>query len=1067
MNDANGKTLPPPGLDLLGDLPFASLGSERNLQELADSLPGVVFQIAADAQRNVRYTYVSARSTEVLGLAPQEILKDPLAPARLVLPEDSAKLYDAYRDSLNELKPFSVDVRIRRPDGRRIRMRTFATPRVAGEGYLWNGYWQDVTEESRARARLAAAERRLREITDHLPGAVYQLRLSADGAVQLPYVSEGVAALVGVDKATAEADIQALFSRVLPEDLPGLQQAIHVVATELAVMNYDFRFRHAVTGELRWLRSRAAPLREPDGTVICNGFWQDITDIRSLQDELGRTRDATAAAEHRLREIIDTVPGALYQFRVSTSGVVEMTYISEGIETLIGIEPDVAHQDKTAQFRTLLPQDMAKVGVAIREATRKLELLDVDFRIRHAKNGEIRWIRSLGRPQREADGSTLFNGFWQDITAEHEAEERLQAAQKRLLGITDTVPGVVFESHWSPERGDALPYISAGVEQISGVPKEEVEADIRSLFGLVIPEDLPRFLGMMEEGHYHDNPVQMDFRIRHRMTGELRWARIGASSPRRTPDGYRWRSGFWQDITDMKQLQAELGEARDASEAANRAKSEFLARMSHEIRTPMNAIIGLSQLALRGTLPAREQDYLERMQRAAQSLLGVINDILDFSKVEAGKLGLEEIPFRLDEVLDNLDAVIGVKAAEKRLGYSCRVAAGVPAALVGDPLRLGQVLVNLVGNAVKFTEQGSVRLRIGVQEQSGDEVLLRFEVQDSGIGLDETQRSRLFEGFFQADASTSRRYGGTGLGLAISRRLVEAMGGSIEVESEPGQGSLFRFFVRLGVATEVQLRQLPQMGQGLRLDGMRLLVVDDNDTNQLVAREMLEAVGASIAIAGNGREALEAVEREHFDAVLMDVHMPEMDGYEATRILRADPRQAALPIIAMTASVTLRDRTLCEAAGMNAHVGKPIDLNQLLVTLLRWARPQAAAAPATQPAPPAEDMWTLPGIDVARGLERIGGRRETYLRVLKVFAQSSGDPPAELRSALARGAPVAAAELAHRLRGAAGNIGAMELADAATALEQALREGRDPTAMLQRLEQCWQVLQPGLAQLTN
>jgi len=924
MNDADGKTPPPPGLDLLGNLPFASLGSERDLQELADSLPGVVFQIAADAQRNIRYTYVSARSTEVLGLAPQDILKDPLAPARLVLPEDAARLYGAYRDSLQDLKPFSVDVRIRRPDGRRIRVRTFATPRAAGEGYLWNGYWHDVTEESRARSRLAAAERRLREITD-------------------------------------------------------------------------------------------------------------------------------------------TVPGALYQFRVSASGEVQMTYLSEGIEALIGIDPDVAQQDKTAQYRTLLPQDMAKVGMAIREATRRLELLDVDFRIRHARSGEIRWIRSLGRPQREADGSTLFNGFWQDITAEHEAEERLQAAQKRLLGITDTVPGVVFESHWSPESGNALPFISGGVERLCGVTKEEVEADIRSLFRLVIPDDLPRFMGMMEEGHTHDDPVQMDFRFRHRATGELRWARIAASPPRKTPDGYRWRSGFWQDITDIKQLQDELAEARDAAEAANRAKSEFLARMSHEIRTPMNAIIGLSQLALRGSLPEREHDYLERMQRAAQSLLGVINDILDFSKVEAGKLGLEAIPFRLDEVLDDLDAVISVKAAEKKLHYSCRVASGVPGALIGDPLRLGQVLINLVGNAIKFTAQGSVRVRVAMQEQTGDAVLLRFEVQDSGIGLDPAQRGRLFEGFFQADASTSRRYGGTGLGLAISKRLVEAMGGRIEVESKPGQGSLFRFFARFGLASEAQLRQLPEPGQGLRLDGMQLLVVDDNDTNQLIARELLEAVGARVRCVGNGREALAAIEGSHFDAVLMDVHMPEMDGYEATRILRRDPRHAALPIIAMTASVTLRDRKLCEAAGMNAHVGKPVDLNELLVTLLRWVRPQRAAPEVNIVA--ADAAWTLPGIDVAAGLARIGGRRQTYERVLKVFAASAGDPPAEVRAALARCAPEQARELAHRLRGAAVNVGANALATAAAELERALREGIEPSAALQEMEARWTIVRDGLLRL--
>jgi len=730
---------------------------------------------------------------------------------------------------------------------------------------------------------------------------------------------------------------------------------------------------------------------------------------------------------------------------------------------LVGVDPDKVQQDMTAQYRTVLPEDLPKVGLAIREATQKLALLDVDFRIRHATSGEIRWVRSLGRPRREADGSTLFNGVWQDITVEHEAEARAAAAQKRLLDITDTVPGVVFESHWSAETGDALPFISGGVEAMCGVSKEEAEADIRNLFSVVMREDLSRFMGMMQDGHTHENPVLMDFRIRHRKTGELRWARIAASAPRHTPDGYRWRSGFWQDITDIKLLQAQLAEARDAAEAANRAKSEFLARMSHEIRTPMNAIIGLSQLTLRAALAPRERDYLERTQRAAQSLLGVINDILDFSKVEAGKLGLEAIPFRLDEVLDNLDAVISIRASEKKLHYSCRVASGVPGVLVGDPLRLGQVLVNLVGNAVKFTEQGSVRVRVSALEHEADAVTLRFEVQDTGIGLTEAQRARMFEGFFQADVSTSRRYGGTGLGLAISRHLVDAMGGQIEVESEPGRGSTFRFTVRLGLASEAQLSELPQLGQGLRLDGVRLLLVDDNDTNQLIARELLEGVGAQVRSAANGREAVEAVDAERFDAVLMDIHMPEMDGYEATRILRGKAQHATLPIIAMTASATLQDRARCVAAGMNAHVGKPIDLNELLVTLLRWVRPQRAAPEVNTVA--ADATWTLPGIDVAAGLARIGGRREAYERVLKVFAASAGDPPAEVRAALARGAPEQARELAHRLRGAAANVGANALATAAAELERALRDGIEPSAALQEMEACWNIVREGLLRL--
>jgi signal transduction histidine kinase/DNA-binding response OmpR family regulator len=541
----------------------------------------------------------------------------------------------------------------------------------------------------------------------------------------------------------------------------------------------------------------------------------------------------------------------------------------------------------------------------------------------------------------------------------------------------------------------------------------------------------------------------------------------------------------------VRERTGQLERAQHVAEAATRAKSEFLANMSHEIRTPMNAILGMSYLALQSGLDDRQRNYVEKVHSAAESLLGIINDILDFSKIEAGKLQIESIAFRLGDVLDHLAALVGMRAEEKGLELLFELPADLPGALVGDPSRLGQILLNLTNNAVKFTERGEVTVAVSLLERTAERATLRFEVCDSGIGMAHEVRDRLFQPFSQADASTSRRYGGTGLGLAICRHLVERMGGGIGVESEPGHGSCFHFTLAFGlqpgaqpvpdagqlrgarvlvvddhpaarerlcgllaslgfhahaaddgeaalaavsraeaagqpfrlvlldwhmprmdgieclarmvragghalptvlmttafgrdqVQRELQARQLhpaalltkPVMpaalvdaclaalvGQAAQpglveqrqelmqthqasLAGARILLVEDNAINQELACDILDGAGLVVTVAGDGLQALATLERESFDAVLMDCQMPVMDGYEATRALRQRPGFQDLPVIAMTANAMAGDREKVLAAGMNDHVAKPIRVDELFATLARWVR-----VPAAQPA---------------------------------------------------------------------------------------------------------------------
>ncbi|CAN5146312.1 hypothetical protein BH11PSE9_BH11PSE9_18570 [soil metagenome] len=401
-----------------------------------------------------------------------------------------------------------------------------------------------------------------------------------------------------------------------------------------------------------------------------------------------------------------------------------------------------------------------------------------------------------------------------------------------------------------------------------------------------------------------------------------------------------------RNLHDMSHAQAL---AKRAAEEANRAKSDFLANMSHEIRTPMNAIIGMSNLALdTAGLTPRQRNYLEKVNISAVNLLGILNDILDFSKIEAGKMRIEAANFQLDDVMSHLTGVMHPKADEKGIELRLETAPDVPSALVGDSLRLGQVLMNLVGNAIKFTQQGEVVVRAALLAPElaplnlgRDEAMLHVSVRDTGIGMSEETQRVLFEAFTQADTSTARNYGGTGLGLTISKTLTELMGGSIWAESELARGSIFHFSVRLRVSPAESRSAFGPRGSRMPdtvpLRGLRILLVEDNEINQELASELLGDAGIVVELANNGREAIDRLAASHFDMVLMDCQMPVMDGYTATRRLREDARFAALPIVAMTANAMATDVDAALDAGMNDHIAKPLDVAGMFSVLLRWA----------------------------------------------------------------------------------------------------------------------------------
>ncbi|MBI5790353.1 MAG: PAS domain S-box protein [Rhodocyclales bacterium] len=792
---------------------------------------------------------------------------------------------------------------------------------------------------------------------------------------------------------------------------------------------------------------------------LFTAYIRDISERRAAEDVL-------RASEQRFRDLVNTTDGIVWEADAKTF---EFTFVNPQAERLLGY----ATQDWTQPgfwAKHLHPEDREWAPEYRATCAAGREPYNLEYRL-IARDGRTVWVHDKVTVVTEDGAPRWLRGIMMDVSERRESDEMLR---KLSLAVEQSPESIVITNIKAE-----IEYVNEAFCRTTGFRRDEVLGkNPRILHSGQTPSET---YAAMWEQLVQGIPWKGEFFNRRKDGSE--YVEFAIVTPIHQPDGsISHYVAVKEDITEKRRVgreldqhrhhleqlvanrTAQLEEARRHAEAANVAKSTFLANMSHEIRTPMNAIVGLTYI-LRRTQPTPEQaDKLTKIDEAAEHLMAIINDILDLSKIEAGKLTLEQTDFSLSAILDHTQSLIADQARAK--GIDVRLECeGVPHWLRGDPTRLRQALLNYAGNAVKFTKRGSITLRALLEEETADDVKIRFEVEDTGIGIPADQLPGLFQAFVQADASTTRTYGGTGLGLAISRRLATMMDGESGVESQVGRGSTFWFTVRLqrGHGIVPTAKRMPAAAEDdiesvlrRRHAGARILLAEDNAVNREVALELIHAAGLTADIAKNGSEAVAKATNIAYDLILMDVQMPVQNGMDATRAIRLLPGGARTPILAMTANAFDEDRTACREAGMSDFVAKPVDPPQFYAKLLKWLPDEGAASSvgegaivlpvatmaAPRPAQPDEllrrRLAGIPGLDLGLGLAMMRGNVDKFARLLVLFADGYHQHADQILSRLAVGDLAAIEPLAHSLRGSAGMLGAVGVSEAASTVLSAM-----------------------------
>jgi PAS domain S-box-containing protein len=781
---------------------------------------------------------------------------------------------------------------------------------------------------------------------------------------------------------------------------------------------------------------RITPVKDSQGQLVSYiAIKHDISEHLAVEEALHESED-------RFRVMADSCPTMMWV----TDAEGGAQFINKTYREFAGA---TSEQVEGGKWQLLIhPDDAAGYVGAFERAVREHKPFRAEARVRRA-DGEWRWLGSYATPRSSPGGTFLGHvGLSSDITQRRLDEQALRNSEEKFRQLAENIRQVFW---MMPPSADQVVYVSPVYEQVWGRTCESLYQNPMSWTEAIHPDDVEQSHALFAK-QIQGERVDSEYRIRT-PGGQEKWIRDRAF-PIRDADGQLIRIvGIAEEVTEQKRHEEELIHAREAADAANRAKSRFLANMSHEIRTPMNGVLGMLQLLLETDLTPEQRRFTSVAQASGRAMLELIAGILDLSKIEAQKITLENLSFNLHLTIEEVVEPLRVQAKAKGLRFHSRLSPEAPQFLRGDAHRLGQVLTNLVGNAIKFTERGEVTLYTALESQDDKTATVRFAIADTGIGIRPEEVAVLFSPFVQADASTTRRYGGTGLGLAICKQLVEMMEGTIGVDTEEGHGSTFWFTAVFGLAAagseqpEIKRKEERTGAPATRIrNDARILIAEDNAINRDVALAQLQKLGYNATAVNNGAEAIAALQQGSYDLILMDCEMPVMDGFEATRRIR-ESIQPGIPIIAVTADAMAGDRDRCLSKGMNDYLSKPVDLGRLADLLAKWL--PVSEIDDTQQSPGKPDA-AEPGFDGQALLGRLMGDRQLACKVLQGFLLDVPSQLQNLRQRLEESDAPGARRQAHALKGAAATVSAQDLRAIALAIEQSGAAGE--------LDQCNELL---------